>query len=76
MKENDPEREQRALDRYLDRVLRCLEAEEEADKAERRYWSTRGGDKARRMAEYERWRKLRELREKTDPESPGDELRH
>ena len=45
------------MDRYLDRVLRCLEAEDKVDEEERRYWRTRGGPEARAKAWYEAARK-------------------
>ena len=41
------------MDRYLDRVLRCLEAEEKADKERRRYWRSRGGAEAEAKTWYE-----------------------
>ena len=64
------------MDRYLDRVVRCLEAEEKADKERRRYWRRRGGVEAEMRARYESARKRirEEMRRDADP--PGDEPKH
>jgi hypothetical protein len=63
------ERELRILDRQMNRLLRCLEAEDKAEIARRKYWRTRGGLKAQVMAEYEeqRRKRLEEKRSEHDP---------
>ena len=55
-------RKQRILDRQMDRLERCLIADEKREDARRRYWSSRGGVAAQMMADYKRWLKRREKR--------------
>lgn len=60
-------RKDQILNRQMDRLEKCLIAEEKAEiakekaeKARRRYWSTRGGPEAQMIADYKRWLKRRE----------------
>jgi hypothetical protein len=64
------------MDRYLDRVLRCLEAEEKADKERRRYWRSRGGPEAEAKAWYEATRKRIEEKRRREADTSGDEPKH
>ena len=61
------------MDRYLDRVLRCLEAEEKADKERRKYWRSRGGAEAEAKAWYEATRKRIEEKRRREADASGDE---
>ena len=70
------EREQQVLDRYLDRALRCLEAEEKAENARRRYWAKRGGVEAEMRARFERARRKYLKKKAADEISLGDEPKH
>ena len=63
------------MDRYLDRVERCLEAEEKAEKERRKYWRRRGGVEAEMRALYEPARKR--IQEKLrDVDGSGNEPKH
>jgi len=53
-------RKDKILDREMNRLEKCLIAEEKAENARRRYWARRGGIAAQMMADYKRWRKRRE----------------
>ena len=60
------------MDRYLDRVLRCLEAEEKADKERRRYWRSKGGAEAEAKAWYEATRKRLEEKRRREADASGE----
>jgi hypothetical protein len=64
--------ERTAMDRYLDRLLRCLEAAEEADKVKRRQRRSIRELEAEMMADYERWK--RRIEQRRDPELPENEV--
>lgn len=53
-------RKTQVLERQMQRLEKCLIADEKAENARRRYWSTRGGIAAQMMADYKRWLKRRE----------------
>jgi hypothetical protein len=76
LRKETTEREQRLLDQYLDRALRCLEAEEKADNARRRYWAKRGGVEAEMRARFERARKKYLKKKAADESSRGDDPKH
>ena len=64
------------MDRYLDRLVRCLEAEEKADKERERYWRQRGGVKAEMKAWYESTRKRIQEEMRRDADTCEDEPKH
>jgi hypothetical protein len=46
----------------MQRLEKCLIADEKREDARRRYWAKRGGPAAQTMADYKRWRKRMEKR--------------
>jgi hypothetical protein len=53
-------RKAQILERQMERLEKCLIAEEKAENARRRYWARRGGAAAQMMSDYKRWVKRRE----------------
>jgi hypothetical protein len=64
------------MDRYLERVLRILEAEDKADREERRYWRSRGGSEAKVKAWFEDARKRFEEQKRREADDSKDEPKH
>lgn len=60
------------MDRYLDRLVRCLEADLKAENERRRYWRRRGGVEAEMRALFERARKRIE-EERRNADASGDD---
>lgn len=64
------------MDRYLDRLERCLKAEEKAEKERRKYWRQRGGVKAEMRAWYEAVRKRIQEEKLRDANASADDPKH
>jgi hypothetical protein len=68
--------ERTPMDRYLDRLERCLEADLKAEKERRRYWRQRGGVEAEMRARYESARKRIQEENLRDADPSNDEPKH
>lgn len=64
------------MDRYLDRLERCLEADLKTQKARRREWRRKGGVEAEMKARFEAARKRIQGEKLRDANGSADDPKH